>query len=54
VVKWSGWPDILRLAGSIRAGTVVPSHIVTKRAANPRQSGLARVLIELGRLDRSD
>jgi TnpA family transposase len=48
-----GWPDILRLIGSIRAGTVVPSHVITKLAANPRQSSLARALIELGRLEHT-
>ena len=48
-----GWPDILRLIGSIRAGTVVPSHVIAKLAANPRQSSLARALIELGRLEHT-
>ena len=48
-----GWPDLLRLVGSIRAGTVVPSHVITKLAANPRQSSLARALTELGRLERT-
>ena len=48
-----GWPDLLRLIGSIRAGTVVPSHVITKLAANPRQSSLARALIELGRLEHT-
>jgi TnpA family transposase len=48
-----GWPDILRLVGSIRAGSVVPSHIVKKLAANPRQSSLARALTELGRLEHT-
>jgi TnpA family transposase len=41
-----GWPDILRLVGSIRASSVVPSHIVKKLAANPRQSSLARALTD--------
>ncbi len=48
-----GWPDILRLVGSIRAGSVVPSPIVKKLAANPRRSSLARALTELGRLERT-
>jgi TnpA family transposase len=48
-----GWPDILRLVGSIRAGSVVPSHVIKKLAANPRQSSLARALTELGRLERT-
>ena len=48
-----GWPDILRLIGSIRAGAVVPSHIIRKLAAGPRQSRPARALYELGRLEHS-
>jgi TnpA family transposase len=48
-----GWPDLLWLVGSIRAGTVVPSHVITKLAANPRQSSLARALIEVGRLEHT-
>jgi TnpA family transposase len=48
-----GWPDILRPVGSIRAGSIVPSHIVKKLAANPRQSSLARALTELGRLEHT-
>src|SRR5262245_20313634 len=48
-----GWPDILQLVGSIRADIVLPSHVITKRAANPRQSSLARVLIERGRLEHT-
>jgi TnpA family transposase len=48
-----GWPDLLRLVGSIRAGNVVPSRVITKLAANPRQSSLARALIELGRLEHT-
>lgn len=48
-----GWSDLLRLVGSIRAGTAVPSHVITKLAANPRQSSLARALIEVGRLEHT-
>ena len=48
-----GWPDILRLIGSIRASNVVPSHVITKLAANPRQSSLAQALIEIGRLEHT-
>ncbi|RAX37839.1 Tn3 family transposase [Rhizobium tropici] len=47
------WPDILRLAASMAAGTVVPSQILRKLAAYPRQNSLALALREVGRLERS-
>ncbi len=47
------WPDIRRLVASIRAGVVLPSHLVGKLAARPRRSGLARALHEIGRLERT-
>jgi TnpA family transposase len=47
------WPDIQRLVASLRAGVVLPSHLVGKLAARPRQGGLARALRELGRLERT-
>lgn len=47
------WPDILRLAASMVAGTVVPSQILRKLAAYPRQNSLALALREVGRLERS-
>jgi TnpA family transposase len=48
-----GWPDILRLVGPIRAGSVVPSRTAKKLAANPRRSSLARALTEPGRLEHT-
>jgi TnpA family transposase len=47
------WADILRLAASMAAGVVVPSHILRKLAAYPRQNSLALALREVGRLERS-
>lgn len=47
------WPDILRLAASIAVGAVVPSAILRKLAAYPRQNELAVALREVGRLERS-
>lgn len=47
------WPDILRLAASMAAGTVVPSQSLRKLAAYPRQNSLALALREVGRLERS-
>ncbi|MGH0002591.1 Tn3 family transposase [Pseudovibrio ascidiaceicola] len=47
------WPDILRLAASMAMGTVVPSQILRKLAAYPRQNSLALALREVGRIERS-
>jgi TnpA family transposase len=47
------WNDILRLATSIRAGTVTASAILQKLSAYPRQNGLAVALREIGRIERT-
>ena len=47
------WEELLRMATSIRAGTVTASAMLKKLSAYPRQNGLAVALRELGRLDRS-
>jgi TnpA family transposase len=47
------WPDVLRLAASMAAGAVVPSQILRKLAAYPRQNSLAAALREVGRVERS-
>lgn len=47
------WDEIIRLAASIRAGTVAPSVILRKLAAFPRQNQLDLALSELGRLERT-
>ena len=47
------WPEILRVAASIRTGTVTASLIMRQLAAYPRQNGVAAVLRELGRLERT-
>ena len=47
------WDDILRLAASIRKGTVVASLIIRKIGSYPRQNGLAVALRELGKIERS-
>jgi TnpA family transposase len=49
----SNWDDLLRLASSIRQGTVTASLILRKLAAYPRQNGLALALRELGRIERT-
>ena len=47
------WPDILRIAASIRTGTVTASMIMRQLAAHPRQNSVAVALRELGRLERT-
>jgi TnpA family transposase len=47
------WNDILRLASSIKQGTVTASLILRKLGAYPRQNSLALALRELGRLERT-
>jgi TnpA family transposase len=47
------WPEILRLAASMAIGTVVPSQILRKLAAYPRQNKLALALREVGRVERT-
>ena len=47
------WNDILRVAVSIRTGTVTASLIMRQLASYPRQNGVAAGLRELGRLERT-
>jgi TnpA family transposase len=47
------WDDILRLATSIKKGTVTASLMLRKLGSYPRQNGLAIALRELGRIERS-
>jgi TnpA family transposase len=47
------WPDILRLAASMATGDLIPSQILRKLAAYPRQNSLALALREVGRLERT-
>jgi TnpA family transposase len=47
------WDDILRLAMSIKQGTVSASLVLTKLGSYPRQNGLALALRELGRIERT-
>jgi TnpA family transposase len=47
------WNDILRLATSIRSGTVTASAILQKLSVYPRQNGLAVALREIGRIERT-
>ncbi|WP_292136033.1 Tn3 family transposase [Mesorhizobium sp.] len=47
------WDDLLHLAASITTRSVVPSTILRKLSASPKESQLARALRELGRIERS-
>jgi len=47
------WSDILRLATSIKQGTVTASLMLRKLGSYPRQNGLAVALRELGRIERT-
>jgi TnpA family transposase len=45
--------EVLRLAASIRQGTVTASLILRKLGSYPRQNCLALALREVGRIERS-
>lgn len=47
------WDEVLRLAASIRQGTVTASLMLRKLGSYPRQNGLAVALRELGRIERT-
>ena len=47
------WDDILRLASSIKHGTVTASLMLRKLGSYPRQNGMAIALRELGRIERT-
>jgi TnpA family transposase len=47
------WNELLRLATSIKTGTVTASVILRKLSSYPRQNGLALALKELGKLERT-
>ena len=47
------WDELLRVATSIRSGTVTASAMLRKLSSYPRQNGLAVALREMGRLERS-
>jgi TnpA family transposase len=47
------WDELLRLAASIRSGTVTASRMLRKLGSYPRQNSLALALRELGRIERT-
>jgi TnpA family transposase len=52
-VVGENWDEVLRLASSIKAGTVAPSAILRRLAAYPRQNALTKALKEISRLERT-
>lgn len=50
---YSHWNEILRLAALIKQGTVTASLILRKLSSYPRKNGLAVILRELGRIERT-
>ncbi|RAW96813.1 MULTISPECIES: Tn3 family transposase [unclassified Photorhabdus] len=49
----SHWNEVLRLASSIKQGTVTASLMMKKLASYPKQNGLAKALREIGRIERT-
>jgi TnpA family transposase len=49
----TNWNEILRLATSIKQGTVTASLMLRKLGSYPRQNGLAIALRELGKIERT-
>lgn len=47
------WDEVLRLAASIKEGTVTASLMLRKLGSYPRQNGLATALREVGRIERT-
>lgn len=47
------WREVLRLAISIKQGTVTASLMLKKLASYPKQNGLAKALREIGRIERT-
>ncbi len=47
------WQDIIRLAASIKAGSVAPSTMPKKLSAYKRQNQLDLALAEVGRIERT-
>jgi TnpA family transposase len=47
------WDEVLRLATSIKQGSVTASLMIRKLGSYPRQNGLAIALREFGRIERT-
>jgi TnpA family transposase len=49
----SHWDEVLRLASSVKEGTLTASLILSKLASYPRRNGLAWALKEIGKIERT-
>ena len=49
----SHWPDVLRLATSVRTGVTSASAMLERLGSYPRANGLALALREIGRVERT-
>ncbi len=47
------WDDMLRVAGSLKLGTIHASELVRSLLKSDRPSGLARAIIEVGRVNKT-
>jgi TnpA family transposase len=47
------WDDMLRIAGSLKLGTVQASELVRSLLKSERPSSLAQTIIELGRINKT-
>ena len=47
------WDDILRIAGSLKLGTIRASELVRSLLKSDRPSSLAQAIIELGRINKT-
>jgi TnpA family transposase len=47
------WDDMLRIAGSLKLGTVQASELIRSLLRSERPSGLAQAIIELGRINKT-
>ena len=50
---WHHWDDMLRIAGSLKLGTVQASELVRSLLKSERPSSLAKAIMELGRINKT-
>lgn len=47
------WDDMLRIAGSLKLGTVQASELIRSLLKSERPSSLAQAIIEVGRINKT-
>jgi len=47
------WDDVLRIAGSLRFGTIQASDLIRSLLKSERPSGLTKAIIEIGRINKT-